>query len=82
MYCEQYQPLTDIIENNTYNINNLSFQLPNDVKNKITSTYIKQFQPIKDKYNWDKCTNGTFTIKSAYEMLSNKGGRGGRHQRL
>lgn len=53
----------DIIVNNTINIEAISFHLPDIIKYKVFSTYIKQIQPAKDNYSWLTNTNGEFTIK-------------------
>lgn len=61
-----------IIQDGYFNISKLSFELPEDITQKIHSTYIQQFQLSRDKIIWNSSGYNSFSIKAAYAIISNQ----------
>lgn len=64
------QTLNSIINKDIYNLTNMSIVLPEEVTNKIHSTYIKQTHPKKDTFGWSSRNHNTFSSKAAYELIA------------
>lgn len=56
------------ISDQIWNLPTLSFVLPNNILDKITSTFIPN-SLTNDSFVWDHTQNGLFSIKSSYNFL-------------
>ncbi|OIT02175.1 putative ribonuclease h protein, partial [Nicotiana attenuata] len=64
------------IKNGIFDLRNLSFELPPYIVSKINYTYIKQTRPTSDSYTWDSKGHNYFSVKAAYEAISEVIGNG------
>lgn len=62
--------IKDILTNNTWNLNKVSFQFPESIKDIILTNPLKLIQPCTNSYSWKVDNNGRFSAKSTYNTIS------------
>ncbi|OIT39909.1 putative ribonuclease h protein, partial [Nicotiana attenuata] len=67
---EEDMKVSSIIQHGSFNLSTLSFEIPEDIIQKIHSTYIQQSQPGRDKISWNSPGHNSFSIKAAYDLAS------------
>lgn len=60
--------VSHLLTNNNWDLSNLSFGIPNDIRSPILNTYIQTSPHKKDKLFWNQSIHGNFNTKSAYIM--------------
>ncbi|XP_030940193.1 aspartate aminotransferase, cytoplasmic isozyme 2-like [Quercus lobata] len=66
--------VVDLLQENNWNWNALSFNLPSDIKDKINAIPIQLFGRKEDRLIWSLTKDGEFSTASAYKLASKDDG--------
>lgn len=67
---EDHMLVRNILVNQEWNLDKLSFSIPSDIQNAIQSIHISSSTLAKDKAYWKPTNNGIFNLKSAIIILT------------